>query len=89
MCVPGAFAIPGPRWECKTCTFKENKLEDLVCEVCNAARDDSNMEDGNSRSVPDATSAHRHGSSGWQCKVCTYTNSDIKAIFCGACGSEC
>jgi hypothetical protein len=75
-------------WECKTCTYKENKLEALVCEVCSAARDGSNQDENNSRSVPDATPVPGHGSSGWQCKTCTYKENKLEALVCEVCSAS-
>ena len=77
--LPGAYHVPGVRssqWECKTCTYKENKMTSLECEICQALN-------------PNNSTINEHDSiSGWKCMTCTYQNIDSMTMFCGACGSS-
>lgn len=79
--LPGAYHVPGIRsdlWECKTCTYKDNKMTSLECEMCHALNPNNNP-----------TINHGHDSiSGWKCLTCTYQNLDSMSMFCGACGAS-
>ncbi|KAL3794619.1 hypothetical protein ACHAWO_002269 [Cyclotella atomus] len=80
---PGATFVPGygsTGWKCKTCTYKENKLEALVCEICSAPRDGTTPNETNS--TPDGTA-----STGWQCKTCTYKENKLEALVCEVCSA--
>ena len=83
---PGVYSVGGSNippakttiseWECKTCTFKHNKIISLACEVCQVPNQDRHSISINEQELH----------SGWQCSTCTYLNIDGMTNFCGGCG---
>eukprot|EP00956_Cyclotella_meneghiniana_P043523 scaffold273887_cov76-Cyclotella_meneghiniana.AAC.3 len=95
--LPGACSVSkmetrSTTWQCKSCTYKENKIGSVKCLICDVPRDGavvSRVSEVPSTpgafSVCPETPAADATISEWKCTTCTFKHNKITSVVCEVC----
>eukprot|EP00956_Cyclotella_meneghiniana_P043119 scaffold253460_cov83-Cyclotella_meneghiniana.AAC.1 len=95
--LPGAYSVAKTKtrsvtWQCKSCTYKENKIGSVKCSICDVPRDGAVVSrvsgvpstPGAFSVCPDTPAADVTISE-WECTTCTFKHNKITSVVCEVC----
>ena len=95
--LPGAYSVAKTKtrsatWQCKSCTYKENKIGSVKCSICDVPRDGAVVSrvsgvpsTPGAFSVCPETPAADATISEWKCTTCTFKHNKITSVVCEVC----